>query len=1093
MHSLAHRRARGLLATSLVAVLVSAGLTFAIPVAQAADAGTVAISDVVLKKAVNAALGASRLPDETVTVAEAQSLTSLSVTGSTGVADLTGLEAFTRLASLSVTGDRSLTDTSPLRNLPLRSLTIVGGAVQGTLGSIGAISTLSTLRLQDARIFDVAPLVGLRLRELWLPQNQLADISPLSQLPGLVIVDLSGNRITDVTPVSRLTSPSHLYLADNRIEDIAPLAGYANRLTVNSLTLNGNRIRDLSPLRPFSSRPSATGQSVYAGSYQTGGVEVVLNRADNDSLPIQPVDANEGTYDQVAGRLALSNPAAASIEISPNWKVHLSDSPTDPSVAGTAAIDQTLKATGGSVVKTSCEPSYQWQREGADLPGATGESYVAKPADIGNRLTVRVTCGGREGVSAPTASVIGATTAAPAIIASQAKQTGVVGDPTNPGIALTVGQTDAAGIRVDPSRLMVVATSTNPSVLPASGVDVAGSGSRRAVTFSPTSRGFASITFTVTGPDGRTSTTLFQYAASIRTTPTSRVLLGQGDSSTAIPAGEGYLFVADDERSEIGLYDPDVSGPAAWESETLLVDGEIDFEASARQGDKIWWFGSHGNKKAGGLESSRQAVYETAVSGTGRNARLTKTGSYQGLRTDLIAWDRSHGNRLGLAAATAEGVKPDLANGFNLEGAEFSPDGSELYLGLRSPVIEEAGKQMALIVPVKNLPALTSGKAAKAVFGEPILLDLDGHDIREIRKNDAGQYLIVSGTPGMWTPQSSQMLFAWTGHAEDPAVALTTEVTNDVEPFHTDNAGAWEGIGELPDNLTSGSQVRLIMDQGYDTLYNSTGENKKTELLLRKARTDVFTLTGNLGLSATVSGSMAFGEQAANTVGAPQSVTITNTGSERVRVGRVYVVGDDDQASDFLISQNTCAYTEPGPGSTCWIAVRFAPAKVSTTSKAQLVIESNLPGADRTVELSGISTTLPKGEPGKDGTDGAPGAPGAPGTIITKSVKVTVSVKALSSRRVQVAVTAKGLDRRLLNQKVTIKVAGARGSYVVRLTNGRGTIKLSGNKARKVRSGKRVRIVVSVPKLTRRIATSTTVTDYVVSKSSKRQTLKVRK
>ena len=41
----------------------------------------------------------------------------------------------------------------------------------------------------------------------------------------------------------------------------------------------------------------------------------------------------------------------------------------------------------------------------------------------------------------------------------------------------------------------------------------------------------------------------------------------------------------------------------------------------------------------------------------------------------------------------------------------------------------------------------------------------------------------------------------------------------DVEPRHTDNAGAWEGIGEMPDELTAGAQVRLIMDQGYDELY----------------------------------------------------------------------------------------------------------------------------------------------------------------------------------------------------------------------------------------------------------------------------------
>ena len=38
--------------------------------------------------------------------------------------------------------------------------------------------------------------------------------------------------------------------------------------------------------------------------------------------------------------------------------------------------------------------------------------------------------------------------------------------------------------------------------------------------------------------------------------------------------------------------------------------------------------------------------------------------------------------------------------------------------------------------------------AATATFGEPLLLDLDGQSIREIRKNANGQYLIIGGTPG---------------------------------------------------------------------------------------------------------------------------------------------------------------------------------------------------------------------------------------------------------------------------------------------------------------------------------------------------------
>jgi hypothetical protein len=223
------------------------------------------------------------------------------------------------------------------------------------------------------------------------------------------------------------------------------------------------------------------------------------------------------------------------------------------------------------------------------------------------------------------------------------------------------------------------------------------------------------------------------------------------------------------------------------------------------------------------------------------------------------------------------------------------------------------------------------------------------------------------------------MLFAWTGYPEDPAVPLATEVTPDLEPFHTENAAAWEGIGTMPADVADGSQVRLIMDQGYDTLYNSTGENKKTDLLLRKARTDVFTLAGNLGLKAELTGSGAFPDRAANTISPAQIVTLTNTGSERVKVRQVSVRSDSGQADDFLLSTNTCAYTQPGPGGSCTIGVRFAPSQQHTASTARLVIESNLPGAARTVTLSGTSTSSPQGPSGLQGAAGPAGPQGITG------------------------------------------------------------------------------------------------------------------
>lgn len=982
-------------AATLSVVLLLLGLALATaPASSAAATDVIAIPDATLKRGVNAALGAARDPDQDVTEAEARSLTTLTVSGDVsdpgapgdgGVGELTGLEAFTGLRTLIVVAARRLTDASPLAALPLTSLTISGGALQGSLGSIGRISTLTSLKLTDAGLFDLAPLTALsNLRTLELPQNRIAALAPLAALPGVTALDLSGNRIVDLAPLASRSNLQSLALSDNRIENVGPLQGYGSgRLgtTNGALKVDGNRVADLSPFRLFAVKPAYGGQQVFAGAYSAGGVTVALKRGDGNAV-IVPVNPGEGSYDAASSLLTLADPGLPSIGLSPSWTVRLSDPPKDPVVTGAATAGETLRAVPGSETRATCEPRYRWQREGVDLPGATAERHVLSAADVGSRITVRVTCGDAEGISAPTASVASAGGDGPVIVASQPNQTGVVGDPTNPGVTLNVGQTLPDGSRVDPASLTVeVASQTNPSLLPAAGVRISGGGGVRRVAFDPATRGGpAIVVFRVSGPGGATATATVHYYASVRTTPTSRVLIGQGDSSTALDAGDGYLFVADDERSDIGLYRPEFSGPAVWNSE-LLQHGEIDFEASARKGDTGYFFGSHGNKKDGAVASGRHVVYAMTMSGRGADARLQKRGEYKGIRGDIVAWDNAHGERLGLDAATRDAVQPDRADGFNLEGAEFSPDGSELYLGFRSPAIRVDGEYRALIVPVTNFERLFSGGATKATFGEPILLDLDGQAIRELRKNAKGQYLILGGTPGVWTPQSEQSLFAWTGYPEDPPVKLETEVTKDLEPHHTTNASAWEGIGAMPDDLTEGEPVRLIMDQGYAALYNEDTENKDSSYDLRKARTDVFTLRGNLGLKADVTGSVGFGDQAAQTVGVPHVVTVRSTGSERVRVDRVSVRGDDGQAADFLIAENTCAYIEPGPGASCEIALRFAPSVEDTVRSARLVIESNLPGAARTVELTGRATKLPVGEPGPAGPVSPPGPAGPLGPI----------------------------------------------------------------------------------------------------------------
>ena len=62
-----------------------------------------------------------------------------------------------------------------------------------------------------------------------------------------------------------------------------------------------------------------------------------------------------------------------------------------PSVSGTARLGSTLKASTGTWSASGATYSYQWRRGGKAIKGATKRTYKLKKADVGKRVSVRVT------------------------------------------------------------------------------------------------------------------------------------------------------------------------------------------------------------------------------------------------------------------------------------------------------------------------------------------------------------------------------------------------------------------------------------------------------------------------------------------------------------------------------------------------------------------------------------------------------------------------------------------------------------------------------------------------------------------------------
>src|SRR6202043_2775373 len=75
-----------------------------------------------------------------------------------------------------------------------------------------------------------------------------------------------------------------------------------------------------------------------------------------------------------------------------------------PTISGTAQVGQTLTATTGVWTHNPTSFTYQWNRAGTAISGATASTYVPVSADVGNTLTISVTATNSLGSSTPATS-----------------------------------------------------------------------------------------------------------------------------------------------------------------------------------------------------------------------------------------------------------------------------------------------------------------------------------------------------------------------------------------------------------------------------------------------------------------------------------------------------------------------------------------------------------------------------------------------------------------------------------------------------------------------------------------------------------------
>lgn len=92
----------------------------------------------------------------------------------------------------------------------------------------------------------------------------------------------------------------------------------------------------------------------------------------------------------------------------------------------------------------------------------------------------------------------------------------------------------------------------------------------------------------------------------------------------------------------------------------------------------------------------------------------------------------------------------------------------------------------------------------------------------------------------------------------------------------------------------------------------------------------------------------------AGTAGAPQTITVTNTGTGALAFDAIAVSG----GVDFVLGTNTCKGANIAPNGTCTVQVSFSPACTNGTAarSASLVLTDNVAGSPQSVPLSGTAS-----------------------------------------------------------------------------------------------------------------------------------------
>lgn len=253
----------------------------------------------------------------TTAALRAQEFVSLDLSGYPQITDLKGLSYCTNLRALNISGLKITDNLNQIATLSKLEALIAKdcGLSSFSVGATAVLDNAINLKLLDLSNNNFTNLDSVlsakttygQLREVYLNNNRITDISRLANAPALTMLALSNNGLTteDLSQLANFPYLNYLSLANNQIDSVEPLATLTNLV---ELRLQHNQITDVTPLRKL-----VFMNALYLNDNQISkGVEYL-----NTMTKLKVLYLNDNHINSISALTSLSNLEAINVTNNP--------------------------------------------------------------------------------------------------------------------------------------------------------------------------------------------------------------------------------------------------------------------------------------------------------------------------------------------------------------------------------------------------------------------------------------------------------------------------------------------------------------------------------------------------------------------------------------------------------------------------------------------------------------------------------------------------------------------------------------------------------------------------------------------------------